>query len=223
MEFKHYIVTRFNLGLYSGEGGFEIKLSPDEWMDHRIELFMKYTLPSVAAQTCQDFKWLILIDPKTPVKYRAVLTMIDNAELVTDSYLSHIPIGDYKLVTTRLDNDDMIHKDFITDIQSSLHDCQYIDVPYGYTLDTKACELYPTWYIGNANITFIEDRGGAVGVYHDNHGRIVQRYTGKQLVGKRYWVITVHGENVANNTKSSPGRNIDRNMPVNMGVLNDYR
>ena len=31
-----------------------------------MELFERYTLPSVVAQTCQDFVWIILIDGDSP-------------------------------------------------------------------------------------------------------------------------------------------------------------
>jgi len=45
-EFRHYILARFNAGLYGPE--VELKVSREEWMDHRIRLFTSLTLPAVA-------------------------------------------------------------------------------------------------------------------------------------------------------------------------------
>jgi len=44
-QFKHFIITRFNLDIYSP--GARIRISPDKWMVHRIKLFATFTLPSV--------------------------------------------------------------------------------------------------------------------------------------------------------------------------------
>jgi hypothetical protein len=63
-EFRHYILTRFNVGLYIA--GAELNVSPQQWMEHRLRLFVALTLPSIAGQSCQDFTWLVLMDPQTP-------------------------------------------------------------------------------------------------------------------------------------------------------------
>jgi len=63
-EFRHYILTRFNTGLYRRTEGLTV--SPDEWMEHRLRLFTSLTLPSIRGQSCQDFTWLVLMDRRTP-------------------------------------------------------------------------------------------------------------------------------------------------------------
>lgn len=56
MKFKHYILTRWNL-LDSKTDIYNNPLieNPERWMQHRMELFEKYTLPSLKSQTCQNF------------------------------------------------------------------------------------------------------------------------------------------------------------------------
>jgi hypothetical protein len=63
-KFKDYITTRFNAALYSPEA--KIRISADEWMQHRIRLFTRFTLPSIMSQSCQNFTWLVLVDRQTP-------------------------------------------------------------------------------------------------------------------------------------------------------------
>ena len=47
MKSLHLIVTRFNLGM-----------TDPVWLEHRFGLFERFTLPSIKAQTCQEFWWL---------------------------------------------------------------------------------------------------------------------------------------------------------------------
>lgn len=43
----------------------------DRWLEHRFEVFERYCLPSVAAQTSGNFTWLCLFDAATPEPYRS--------------------------------------------------------------------------------------------------------------------------------------------------------
>ena len=61
MKISHILTTRFNLGLYDREN-----INVYKWIDNRIKLFGKYTLPSVLNQTRQDFIWLMVMDNRTP-------------------------------------------------------------------------------------------------------------------------------------------------------------
>ena len=61
--FVHFIVTRFNLKIWSG-----VQLDTS-WYDHRIMLFESFCLPSIENQTNRSFHWLILCDSTTPPIY----------------------------------------------------------------------------------------------------------------------------------------------------------
>lgn len=48
---KHFVVTRFGLGIYS-----------EQWFERMAALLLAVTAPSVSRQTSQAFHWLILVD-----------------------------------------------------------------------------------------------------------------------------------------------------------------
>ena len=162
MRFQHFLLTRFNLGLYPADmnqaycdkSGQAPARDPDKWMDDRLELFDKYCVPSVMNQSNKNFTWLVVFDPKTPSKYRerieryrddGVLVPLyaesrcrDEARVVAGRFRGKLlrflhfeaalpaardyitqklnPDADY-VITTRLDNDDAIHSDFVRRVQ----------------------------------------------------------------------------------------------------------
>lgn len=76
MTFEHYIITRFNLSHFEGVGQGRLD---EEYLDYRFSLFESYCLPSVINQDCQDFKWIILFDAKTPDKYKQRISELHSA------------------------------------------------------------------------------------------------------------------------------------------------
>lgn len=67
-DFTHVLMTRFNLATPGRESA--IRNRPG-WLAQRFDLFERYCLPSVAAQTVRDFKWIIYFDKDTPEDFRA--------------------------------------------------------------------------------------------------------------------------------------------------------
>ena len=65
-NYSHFIITRFNLNLYA-QDKHDLPTRTDRWLEHRFEVFERYCLPSVAAQTSGNFTWLCLFDAATPV------------------------------------------------------------------------------------------------------------------------------------------------------------
>ncbi len=123
-EFRHDLLTRFNAGLY--RGGTQLKVSPREWMEHRLRLFATITLPSIAGQSCRDFTWLVLMDRQTPAHdIRRLEAMgCPNMRLIypvpgQNPWLPGFAPGRYDLITTRIDNDDALHRDTIGTIQNA--------------------------------------------------------------------------------------------------------
>lgn len=68
-NFSHFLITRFNLNLYERDK-HAAPTRTARWLEHRFEVFERYCLPSVAAQTATDFRWLCLFDAATPEPYR---------------------------------------------------------------------------------------------------------------------------------------------------------
>lgn len=65
----HFILTRFNLLLWNKdkEGN---RVRTIEWLEHRFLLFEWDCLPSIVAQTCHDFQWIVLFDSTTPERFK---------------------------------------------------------------------------------------------------------------------------------------------------------
>lgn len=235
---KHYVITRFNLGIYSSKPMFGAKLniSPDAWMAHRIHLFLTLTVPSIKAQTNQNFTWFVLMDAKTPEIFKYALAKIscDNLQLIyvnnismTDAVLRDIEPGEYDLITTRLDNDDLLHRNAVNDIQNIYRTNRgavfpyAIDIPHGFTFDLRAKKIYPTTYPGNANISLVERSVGAKTAWHDQHGKMSSQYPTATSI-EPGWMIVVHSQNVGNNIKSSPGREIYTDYAVPLDKLTEF-
>ncbi len=136
-------MTRFNVGLYprNMEQAYSDKLGrvpaedPERWMKSRFELFERFCVPSVRNQSVRNFTWLVVFDAKTPQRY------LDRADrLGHDCHLLSLraerghrrtlrryaarslkPDTEY-LITSRIDNDDAIHRDFVGTVQGHLRE-----------------------------------------------------------------------------------------------------
>jgi hypothetical protein len=139
MDYKHFIITRFNLRrdtpeIIRDKSGNSVLT--DAWLSHRIALFSKYCLPSVANQTCKNFLWLIYFDAKTSDKvkqenadlekqYPALIQILyadgynDFLQRYCRDILSFCSDEVRYVITSRLDNDDIIHRDFVMKIQEN--------------------------------------------------------------------------------------------------------
>ena len=136
MDYRHFIITRFNLK-FPGNVWEKDRLGnsvlTDEWLASRVDLFMKYCLPSVQKQSNRNFQWLIYFNTGTK---EAVLQHFRDLELkntnlrilLADGYddfmkrycsdvLSYCDDSTEYIITTRLDNDDIVHRDFTARIQ----------------------------------------------------------------------------------------------------------
>ena len=134
--FQHFLVTRFNLRVSewkTTKSGLDV-LS-EAWLNDRFEKFESYCLPSVLNQKNKNFKWLIFFDKLTPSKYLSKIEklqkthsgiycyFIDGITELNDAFKEAINtlIDKNKdwIITTRLDNDDAIHENFVGEIQNN--------------------------------------------------------------------------------------------------------
>jgi N-acetylglucosaminyl-diphospho-decaprenol L-rhamnosyltransferase len=225
--FKHYIVTRFNLGLYRTGGRV-----PNEWFADRIVVFERFTLESLRKQTLQDFTLAVLVDAETPKKhctrlnsllsdpntggFRRIVVPIQLAEDWRpkrygerwSSYIDYQPFiriisGEARsILQTRLDNDDALLPCAVETLRR-----QATPMPHAFTVD----------YLKGYIIDLVNQKA-----YHAQHPegtpfislmqpvspkmRCVYGFTHRALMGKfpcqkymdRFWVMNVHGNNVSN-------------------------
>jgi len=130
MSYSHFIITLFNINIID-----------EEWIDYRLQLFRRFTIPSVIHQTNQDFLWLILVDSRTPT--HLVEQMYRYLHFRTNVVVAHVdlpkgmkitryqqlcPIGrqyildfvkfskTHQLITTGLDNDDALSHNYVDEV-----------------------------------------------------------------------------------------------------------
>lgn len=156
MSFTHFLVTRFNLRIDTWETTKNGQCTlTDEWLQERFQLFEKFCLPSVRQQSVQDFTWCLFFDSNTSKGYReriqAIASQYRNIRLFFIEGIKQLPItlkafieeitgtGNKYIITTRLDNDDLLHRNFIKEIQARfipIHRA-VIDLRCGYQLCIK--------------------------------------------------------------------------------------
>lgn len=111
---KHYIITRFNADVFPTREDLAKRRQDKKWLKYRLALFKKYTYPSICAQTEQNFGWIVWMSLNTPQWLYKEMKQFDRATVVYAlSYEEHIDRKTDVLITTRIDNDDMIHNRFI--------------------------------------------------------------------------------------------------------------
>ncbi|CAI8833693.1 glycosyltransferase [Chryseobacterium sp. IT-36CA2] len=152
-QFVHVIMTRFNVptkGWNETRSGF--KPLTEEWLDDRFRLFRTYVLPSYKNQTNQNYIWLTFFDVNTSDKFRKIIkeieaeyptfkaVFVEDFDVMKTKAVEVIPqyfTPDTKFViTSELDNDDMLHQDYIKTVQElfkPVHDL-VIDLRKGYQL-----------------------------------------------------------------------------------------
>jgi hypothetical protein len=129
MKTAQFLLTRFNPAVsYAAE---DIGID-SAWLTHRFELFEKICLPSVASQSERNYHWILLVSDRTPPKFMARL-MADLALVPSPStvllvreyseqffnaaILSLLERAVDRVVSTRLDNDDAIARDYLAQVR----------------------------------------------------------------------------------------------------------
>ncbi|MBP3227649.1 MAG: hypothetical protein J6M53_02565 [Bacteroidaceae bacterium] len=145
MEHLHVVITLFNLKFYDRDKRNTAVGTP-LWLKKRLALFDKYCFPSVVAQSCKDFVWLVLLDAGTDTETRALMAdyaarcpnmrlhYLTAAEALaytktdtpTGRSLLHDIIagmatgGERLIATSNLDNDDALHRDYASRVAAFL-------------------------------------------------------------------------------------------------------
>lgn len=214
--FQHYLITRFNLKKDNWKTSKnDIPVLTEDWLERRFELFENFCYPSVKGQQNQNFTWLVYFDIDTPQGYK------DKIEALTENYPNFQPRfveamrdfipgiqdeiktcrEDY-IITSRLDNDDCLRKDYIATVQENFIPTPFmaIDFPDGYTL-----QISPEFKIGkkrqswNPFISLIEVNDQPESVWRfEQHGRWKREKSVKRINDQRIWMSVIHRENKVN-------------------------
>jgi hypothetical protein len=232
MAFQHFIVTQFNLRNFPKSNNTETE-NWIQWTRKRIALFKEYCLPSLVNQSCGDFTWLLYFDAETPEEFLGFTQEMAGypfiqvcfsqgnegfyAEYMTE-VRKRIGTETKWILTTRIDNDDCLHKDAVKVIQQYFTEKHryLISLASGYVLNTGDRTLSHYFYPMSPFLTLIEDTSlECGGVFLKGHTRwdelrlfiyreIWLAVTGWKSAKARFvlatplWIQLVHGENVSN-------------------------
>lgn len=232
MEFQHLLITRFNIRNLSFDKGKD-NTSWVMWTEKRIPIFLEFTIPSVQNQTNQNFTWLVLIDDSTPrrliekitssvqlsnIKWCFLNSDIDFCQelrrCVREVTLKKTPW----IITSNLDNDDVLHKDAIKSIQDNFIPIQdhLIYLSNGYVYDPLHSLLSHYYYPRSPFYSIIEKSDGELkGLFFKTHShwagskmhflrelkfRLCHQRNRRVtfIIDKPLWAQTIHENNVTN-------------------------
>ena len=150
--FKHLLITRFNLKVETwNKTRNGATVLDKDWMNKRFQIFERFCFPSVLNQSNKNFEWWIYFDESTSEMFKKKILyiceehsfikvfFIDGNDELVPSILRTIDSPNRKefLITSRLDNDDIIHTDFIETVQNLFKPVHktVIDLRNGFQLE----------------------------------------------------------------------------------------
>ncbi len=216
---KHFVGTRFNLKVFDwkkNKSGNSVLT--DAWLKDRFNLFEKYCLPSLINQSNQNFIWFVFFDVDTPRFYKDRIDFlrkdfpnfkpifIDSLDKLTSSFkehiLKHVDASDKFIITTRIDNDDIIHKDFISTIQSLYipEHLTVIDIRKGYqvSIDVHTPEIRNYIHPFNAFLSVVESLESFKTIYSREHYGWKVESNVVSYKKEYLWIELSHNENYVN-------------------------
>ncbi len=232
MNFSHFLLTQFNLRNFpkSSHTAYNQWLN---WTRNRITLFNTFCLPSILNQTLKNFCWLIYFDADTPTEFMPFIRELENHEFIKicyckgsedffKNYLREVKVrlkpDDQWIITTRLDNDDILHRSAIEVIHQNFieKDNFIIALASGYVLDIERKVLAHYFYPMSPFISLIESISvNPVGVFTKPHTQwqSLRLYIYKEIYLEFFkqserqsrfilksplWIQIFHGNNVSN-------------------------
>jgi hypothetical protein len=232
-DILHILITRFNLrmegGIWDRDQAGRLVLT-EEWMAERWSLFTAYCLPSVLGQSCRDFEWLLYFDDGTSDIYRERLEAIceEHGNIQTffvpsyrafgrhlDSWLAEHPDKPDHLISSRLDNDDILHPEAMGRIQEEFNgqDYQPVNLARGCTFAPgPPAELSVYNYPRGPFVSLIERWGTDTTpetVVHREHTEFLDLGPVVQIVDRPYWAQLIHQANLSNRMRGRPVRNLE--------------
>lgn len=229
--FEHFLITRFNLQAF--HHFVADKQTWLEWNKRRFPIFREYCLPSILNQSNKNFKWLIYFDTETPNDYDEHLNYLKQHDFIEvcyakgDSDFRENLAANIKgklspttkwVITSRIDNDDCLHRDAIDRIQKEFvaQDKFMIYLARGYVYDTTIQKLSWYYYLKSPFASIVEEPNSIQAVFHKHHNRWpgLQTSIVKELYYRSFkknekpratfvlddtlWMQVCHGKNLGN-------------------------
>ena len=214
MEFDHFLLTRFSAAFTPAVPAQEA------WLRYRLGFFVDACWSTVRAQQGADFTWLVLFDDRCPEGFREdVESLAQGTFTPVWSHDAWSPVifgraieamrGDDArvapwLLTTRLDSDDGIARDFMAAVQREFTptDGLFIDFPRGVQIDRDGA-TYRYDQLSSPFLTLVERRRPGVvprTVYLARHASARRWGPLREVKAPPMWVQVIHGTNLLNMT-----------------------
>ena len=221
------------------------KLEDDKkWMDRRCEIMNKYVIPSMRAQTCQDYEWWIEVRKDTIgyIEKRLNLTGLPAVLLPRPKVTDHangknvawerLPedvearIETPSFIEVRLNSDDMYHKNFIQYFQGMeiRPDTACILPRAGFYWHVAEGKLYKTTHVSPPFYALVYDtKAWLDGFRHPLPGghRAAHKLKNQDVPG-RQWVWIVHDINNKIIRKGAGAYKDHRGRPTGLGHLKEF-
>lgn len=238
---KHFLCTRFNLKHDDWQTDREgVDVLSQEWLTQRLDLFSKYCIPSVLNQNNKNFRWVILFDVNTPSDIRdKINTYSNNSTDFTALYIdgmnslvnelrnyiiNNISIEDKYVITTRLDNDDAIHENFISTIQELANekDEMVIDLIKGYQMNVSKnhYEYRNHFKYFNPFISVVESSKKINTVYFKQHFEWSKSNYIKSYNSHPLWIEIIHSKNKSNSIRKKNYLKRNLNL-IEFGIIKE--
>lgn len=214
--FEHFVMTRFNIASPGREAA--IRTQPG-WLAGRFDLFERFCLPSVLAQTSRAFRWIIYFDRDTPEPFRERIGRLARDGAFVPYFTPLFPADGWRrsiietfaptaevVVTTRLDNDDALARDFVARLHDAVAARGHATGSYNfeYGLVRQGAALYRIRHPSNAFFSRVEPNGPDLRPAPSiQHMRIREMGAVFQIGGAPAWMQVIHDTNVSNRIRGS--------------------
>ena len=214
-DFTHVIMTPFNVERPKSHDPQRLE---SDWLSRRLDLFERYCLPSVAAQTAAQFTWVVYFDAATPWPLRERIMASQRvhpfvscfggtigAAFWPRSLEETLPARSPWLLTTRLDSDDALASDHIARLQAAVSRQEppvrgSWNFPQGFV--RKGGRIYALTHQANAFASWLEPWDDktrtAISIAHLKMSRVGPI---TQIDGAAAWLQIVHGGNISNKVR----------------------
>ena len=162
-EINHFILTRFSNKAFDKK--FEEKIIDVKYLTKRLKLFKNNCYKSLRNQSNKNFKHIVLVNNLIPdviykelEKLEVVIVKEHEYQNGLNNYLyDNFDFSKCKyMITTRIDDDDMLFKNAINDIQNSFDDnliVKFFGFRNGVTMDKRnRCMVFDSNYSNNGMI-----------------------------------------------------------------------
>lgn len=224
---EHFLITRFNIRNEDWEKDKNCqKILDDTWLSKRISLFKEFCLPSVLHQSSKEFKWLIFFENKKDKQIDILIDLLKQYDFIEPIFINgyghflssisqivqqKLPIKAKLVLTSRLDNDDALHKDYIKTLQRKiiLEHNAVVYFPYGLCLDLgRKKRLAQQFHPLNQFITLVEDKrqmeGNLKTVFINPHNKWGEEYIIQPVRKDNLWLQVTHSGNMINEFGGTP-------------------